>query len=67
MINKYTSYLLKIVTKTMAATTRIGGTKTPAITAPLPSGFSSVSFCVYKMRYQTSKSGKINHNESLIN
>lgn len=55
MINKHMSYLLNIITKAM---TRISGTKTPAITAPLPSGFFSVSFCIYKIHYETSFSGK---------
>lgn len=54
MINKHMSYLLNIITKAMAAMTRISGTKTPAITAPLPSGFFSVSFCIYKIHYETS-------------
>lgn len=58
MINKHMSYLLNIITKAMAAMTRISGTKRPAITAPLPSGFFSVSFCIYKIHYETSFSGK---------
>lgn len=67
MISKHMSYLLNIITKVMAAMTRISGTKTPAITAPLPSGLSSVSFCLCKIHYEKSYSGKIYHNESFIN